>query len=230
MSGPISLLHLTPRGTTGCVVVGLDKMTQQWCLTLSTESKTFGYRNWSAVHRWWTWCPIATIYCQFLVSPVQGWAKWLHPCHRQFFGILFGVRNFIYPSEFSMKSPCLHPAFGPPFTSIPSLSEVSKVLNFFIKSGNEMLKLGSWCTSFESNYSACTCRSSKNICSISGGAQEKRQRERVTTVWNSVYHKKNGAFLIFTPSPLMLMYFFAGFFLNLTWFWTKIRVLMFFGL
>jgi hypothetical protein len=28
----------------------------------------------------------------------------------------------------------------------------------------------------------------------------------------------------------MLMYFFAGFFLNLTWFWTKIRVLMFFGL
>ncbi len=36
----------------------------------------------------------------------------------------------------------------------------------------------------QTNYSSCTSRSSENICSRSGGAQEKGK-----TGWNSVYHK-----------------------------------------
>jgi hypothetical protein len=39
-------------------------------------------------------------------------------------------------------------------------------------------------TRFESNYSSCTGRSSENICSTSGGGQEKGK-----TGWNSVYHQ-----------------------------------------
>ncbi len=156
--------------------------------------------------------PMATIYCLFLVSPVQGWAKWLQPSHCQFVGVLFGLKDFIYSSEFSIKWPCLHPVFGPPFTPIPFLSEVCKGI-FYIKSGYETLELGSWCTSFESNYSGCTGRSNKNIFSISGGAQEKREREREghNRIKLSLPQKKWCSALSFTP-PLMIMYFFAGFF------------------
>jgi len=149
--------------------------------------------------------PIATIYCLFLVSPVQGWAKWLHPCHCQFFGILFGEKNFMYPWEFSKKSPCLWASFHP----YPLFEWGIQSKELFIKSGYEMLKLGSWCTSFESNYSGCTGRSSKNIRSISGGAQGK-ERESHNRMKLS-FPQKNGAFLSFTP---MLVYFFAGFFKN----------------
>ncbi len=35
-----------------------------------------------------------------------------------------------------------------------------------------MLILSIQCTRFETNYSSCTVRSSENICSSSGGAQE----------------------------------------------------------
>ncbi len=49
-----------------------------------------------------------------------------------------------------------------------------------------------------SNYSSCTCRNSENICSSSGGAQEKRKEGIKTGRRNSVWHK-NGAFLSFTP-------------------------------
>jgi hypothetical protein len=76
-----------------------------------------------------------------------------------------------------------------------------------------MLNLSIECTRFQTNYSSCTVRSSENICSSSGGAQEKGK-----TVWNSVYYQ-NWWFSEFHPPPCMLMYFFAGCFFNLTGFW-----------
>ncbi len=57
-------------------------------------------------------------------------------------------------------------------------------------------------------------RAVKNICSSSGGAQDKGK-----TGWNSVYNQ-NWWFSEFHPRPpWMLMYFFAGFFSNLTCVW-----------
>jgi len=44
-----------------------------------------------------------------------------------------------------------------------------------VKSQYEMLNLNIKCTRFESNYSSCTGRSSENISSSSGGAQEKEK-------------------------------------------------------
>jgi len=59
------------------------------------------------------------------------------------------------------------------------------------------------------NYSTCTCRSSENICSSSGGAQGKR-KNGVKTGWNSVWHKK-WCTSEFDSLPWMLVHFFAGF-------------------
>jgi len=52
------------------------------------------------------------------------------------------------------------------------------------------------------------CRSSENICSSSGGAQDKG-KERIKTGRNSIWHKI-GAFLSFTLKANVL--FLAGFF------------------
>jgi hypothetical protein len=49
---------------------------------------------------------------------------------------------------------------------IPSFSGIRKVRKFY-------LNLSIKCTRFQINYSSCTGRSSENICSSSGGAQEK---------------------------------------------------------
>jgi hypothetical protein len=38
-----------------------------------------------------------------------------------------------------------------------------------------MLNISISCSRFERNYSSCTGRSSENICSSSGGAQEKKK-------------------------------------------------------
>jgi hypothetical protein len=81
--------------------------------------------------------------------------------------------NVIMKRQASLKSPCLHPVFGPVFTPLSPLSVVSAKSVYFIKSQNEMLKLSISCTRFETNYSSCTRRSSENICSSSVGAQEK---------------------------------------------------------
>jgi hypothetical protein len=43
----------------------------------------------------------------------------------------------------------------------------------------------------------------------------KKERGGVKTGWNSFYHQKKGAFLSFTPTPLMLMHLFAGFTLKI---------------
>ncbi len=74
------------------------------------------------------------------------------------------------------------------------------------------------------NYSSCTCRSSENICSSSGGAQEKGKRgsKLDETQFGT---KKMVHFWVSSPPP-RLIYFLAGFFLNLTLFWTKLRVLV----
>ncbi len=77
-------------------------------------------------------------------------------------------RCFKYIIELSVKSPCIHPVFGPPF--IPSFGGICIAMKF-CKSQYEMLKLSIQCT--ETNYSRCTGKSSENICSSSGGAQEK---------------------------------------------------------
>jgi hypothetical protein len=57
-----------------------------------------------------------------------------------------------------------------------------------------MLKL-----SIRGNYSSCTCRSSENICSNSGGAQEKEKTGSKPD--EAQFGTKSGAFLSLTPSP-----------------------------
>jgi len=59
------------------------------------------------------------------------------------------------------------------------------------------------------NYSSCTCRSSENLCSSNGGAQEKR-KDRVKTGWKLSLAQKVGAFLSLTPG-WRLLYFCGGF-------------------
>jgi hypothetical protein len=71
--------------------------------------------------------------------------------------------------ESSGKSPCLWASFQPK----SPLSVVSAKQRHLNKSQYEMLKLSIQCTRFETNYSSCTHKSSENICSSTGGAQEK---------------------------------------------------------
>jgi hypothetical protein len=101
--------------------------------------------------------------------------------------------------ELSVKSPCLHPIFGPTFTPIfewyPQSKEILLNLRFSIyctrfetsysiictgrctrfETSYSIICTGR-CTRFETSYSIiCTGRSSENICSSSGGAQQKRK-------------------------------------------------------
>ncbi len=113
----------------------------------------------------------------------------------------------------TLYSPCLWASFH----SLSPPSVVSAKQWNFIKSQYELMKLGIQCT--ETNYSRCTVKSSENICSSSGGAQEK-----VKTGWNSVYHQIRCFFFWVSPS-LNANVFFAGF-KNLTPCMTKLRVVM----
>ncbi len=80
-----------------------------------------------------------------------------------------------------------------------------------------MLNLSIQCTRFERNYSSCTGRSSENLCSSSGGAQEKRN-----TGWNSGNH----GFLSLNPPPFLnATVLFCNFFFNLTLCMTKLGLL-----
>jgi len=72
---------------------------------------------------------------------------------------------------------------------------------------------------FETTYSSCKVRISKNICRSSGGAQEKGK-----TWWNSVYHQ-NWWFFQFHPL-LNANELLSRFLLNLTLCMTKLRVLV----
>jgi hypothetical protein len=79
------------------------------------------------------------------------------------------------------------------------------------------------------NYSSCTCRSSKNICSSSGGAQEKGKRGSKHD--ETQFTTKNGGILKFTlASPpfhnLNANVLFDRFVFDLTRFWTKLKVLV----
>ncbi len=47
------------------------------------------------------------------------------------------------------------------------------------------------------NYSSCTCRSSENICSSNGGAQEEGKRGSKQN--ETQFGTKSGAFLSMTP-------------------------------
>jgi len=69
------------------------------------------------------------------------------------------------------KVTCLWASFHP----LSTLSVVSANLRRFNKSQYEMLILRVQCTRFETNYNSCIVRSSENICSSSGGAQEQRR-------------------------------------------------------
>ncbi len=75
-----------------------------------------------------------------------------------------------------------------------------------------------WCTRFETNYNSCTSKSNENICSSSGGAQEKGR-----TGWNSVYHQ-NWWFSV--SPPLNANVFFCRFFFDRTLCMIKRRVLV----
>ncbi len=74
------------------------------------------------------------------------------------------------------------------------------------------------------NYSNCRGESSENVCRSSGGAQGKGK-------WGSKedeaqFSTRNGAFLSFTPPSKTNVLFLQVFLLNLTRFWTKLRVLV----
>jgi hypothetical protein len=92
---------------------------------------------------------------------------------------------------------------------------------FYISKIVDMKCCNSVCctTKFETNYSSCTVRSSENLCSSSGGAQEKGK-----TGWNSIYHQ-NWWFSEFHPH-LDANVLFCRFFLNLTLCMAKLRVLV----
>jgi hypothetical protein len=86
--------------------------------------------------------------------------------------------------KLSVKSPSLSPPI-PSFQWYSQSNEIIISLVFqwypqsnenFIKSQYEILKLIIECTRFKTNYSSCIGRSSENICSSIGGAQEKGKR------------------------------------------------------
>ncbi len=87
-----------------------------------------------------------------------------------------------------------------------------------------MLKLSAkcWISAFNAhrNYSSCTGSRSDNLSSSSGDAQEKK-KDRVKL------RKTINLLMVswVSPPPWMLVYFFAGFFLNLTLCMTKLGVL-----
>jgi hypothetical protein len=96
-----------------------------------------------------------------------------------------------------MKSSWLHPLFGPRLTPIFSLSEVCKVMKFLLNLGMKCWNSAlNKCTRFKSNYSSWTGRSSENICSRSGGADERGGQIRMKL---SLPPKKIGAFLSCPP-------------------------------
>jgi hypothetical protein len=76
----------------------------------------------------------------------------------------------------TLSSPCLWASFHPPY---PLFQWYPQSKEIFIKPQFKMLKLR-----FATNCRSYTVRSSENICSSSGGTQEKGK-----TGWNSVYHQ-----------------------------------------
>jgi len=75
-----------------------------------------------------------------------------------------------------------------------------------------MLNLSVECTRFERNYSSCTGRISENLCSSSGGAQEKKKD------WVKL--------LSFPPPPLNANVLFCRFCFNLTLCMLQLRELV----
>ncbi len=72
-----------------------------------------------------------------------------------------------------------------------------------------MLKLSIECARFERNYSSCTSGSSENICSTSGGTQEKRkpgetQKTINLNLWFYEFHP------VFHPNVLFCRLFFES--------------------
>jgi hypothetical protein len=92
-----------------------------------------------------------------------------------------------------------HPVFGPPFTPYPLFQWYPQSKKILLN-----LSLKFWNSAFNAQASRVidvVVRARENICSRSGGAQEKGK---------TVYYQ-NYRFLSFN-SPWMLMYYFAGFF------------------
>ncbi len=141
-----------------------------------------------------------------------------HPCKKsdRSYHIFFYGRAQVH-SKFLTNHPCMRDTckftlslglLSPPN---PSFSGIRKGRTFYEISvwNAESQHLMHKC-SFERNYSSCTSRSSENLCNSHGNALAKRK-----TGWNSG-----------TINSWMLVYFFAGFFLNLTLSMTKLRVLV----
>jgi hypothetical protein len=63
-----------------------------------------------------------------------------------------------------------------------------------------MLKLGILMHKVRGNYSSCTCKSSENIYSSSGGAEEEKGKRGSKPDEKTQFGTKNGACLSF-PSP-----------------------------
>jgi hypothetical protein len=77
--------------------------------------------------------------------------------------------------EFSLKSSCLHPVFGPLFTPYPlfewGMQSKEVLLNLGMKTDTQHLM-----HKVRGSYSSCTCRSSENIFTSGGGPQKKGNR------------------------------------------------------
>ncbi len=104
---------------------------------------------------------------------------------KMFFGEIFArfwlsLKKELGVVEIYLNSPCLHHAFGPAFTPYP-------LFQWYLQSKEILLKNSAFnaqASETNYNYSSCTGRSSENICSSSGGAQEKGK-----IGWNSIYHQ-----------------------------------------
>jgi hypothetical protein len=122
-----------------------------------------------------------TTFCMWGVWELVEFLSWM-TCMPKILLNCQGAKTMV---ELSVKSRSLHPVFGPAFTLYP-------LFQWYSQSKENLLNLSMkcWNSAFHAqglkvaNYNSCTGRSSENICSINGGAQEKGK-----TGWNSVYHQ-----------------------------------------
>ncbi len=84
--------------------------------------------------------------------------------------------------ELSVKSPCLHPVFGPAFTSCP-------LFQWYLQSNEILLNLTK-CTMFKSYCSSCIGRSWKYVYIVAVEALRQKERQYETPVYHQNWWKK----------------------------------------
>jgi len=135
----------------------------------------------------------------------------VHAKHQQLNNL--SIRVFL---KVILSSPCLWACFHPLSSIWVRSAKFDIIWEWNAENQQRMHKV-------RDNYSSCICRSSENICSSRGCAQEK-MKDGVKTRSNSVWHKKWCISEFDTPLKANVLFY--RFFLNLTRFWTKLRLLV----